>query len=119
MQYLDDNPSTQWLGYFNAYDWESLTFLEFKQFLLNLVADPANRRLFAYKRWEEARQRPDQKVAIFKAYLEELEGHLPEFPKEHQTNFLFIKLKPELKNKLLGMGKLPKLKEELLAVAII
>ena len=42
-----------------------------------------------------------------------------EFPEEYQTNFLLIKLKLELKNKLLSIKKLLKSREKLLAVAII
>ena len=119
MQYLDDHPSTQWLVYFNAHAAEGITFAQFERFLLDLVADPANRRLLAYERWEEARQKSDQKVATFKAYLEELEGHLPEFTEEHRVHILLAKLKPDLKNKLLSMGSIPKSREELLATAIM
>ena len=84
----------------------TFTFLE--KFLLDLVANPINCRLVAYKHWEAAKQRPDQKVLVFKAYLEELEAHLPPLDEDVRINFFLAKLKPELKEKILATGNIPK-----------
>ena len=118
MKSLEDDPNVQWYGYFSSHGLEGVTFDFFKKFLLNLVADPVNRRLAAYERWESARQR-DMKVSAFKASLEEIEAHLPPFSEEHRANFFLAKLKPELKNKILSTGNVPKLREEILAMAIM
>ena len=59
------------------------------------------------------------KVSAFKAYLEELEGHLPPFSEEHRANFFLAKLMPKLKNKILSTSNVPKLREEILAIAIM
>ena len=118
MTSLEDDPNTQWYGYFSTHSIDGITFKFFKQFLLDLVADPVNRRLAAYEKWEAARQR-DMKVSAFKAYLEELEGYLPPFSEEYRANFFLAKLMPELKNKILSTGNVPKLREEILAMAII
>ncbi len=118
MTSLEDDPSVQWYRYFETHGLDGVTFDFFKQFLLDLVADPVNRRLAAYEKWEAAKQR-DMKVSAFKAHLEELEGHLPPFTEEHRANFFLAKLRPELKNKILSTGNVPKLREEILAMAIM
>ena len=93
-----------------------MTFESFRQFLLNLFAD---RRLLACEKWDDARQRSDQKVSGFKAYLEELETWLPPLPEEFRADIFFAKLKPELKSRLLSTGHVQQQREEILAQAIM
>lgn len=120
MQSLEGDAATQWYQYWDASAAKAqITFDQFKQFMLDLVADPANRRLLAYERFEEAKQKPDQKVTHFKAYLEDIEAQLPQFPEEIRANMFLAKLKPDLKNKILSTGNVPKLREEILAQAIM
>ena len=38
---------------------------------------------------------------------------------EYRANFFLAKLRPELKNKILSTSNIPKLREEILAIAII
>ena len=96
-----------------------VTFAFFEKFLLDLVADPINRHLGAYECWEAAKQRLDQKVSVFKAYLEELKAHLPPSNQDVRANFFLAKLKPELKEKILATGNVPKQWEKILAQAIM
>ena len=119
MQSLEGDPNTQWYGYFQAHRLNVITFEFFKSFLLDLIANPVNRRLLAYEKWEAAKQRQNQKVSVFKAYLEELEAHLPPFAEEHRANIFLAKLRPELKNKILSTDNVPKQREEILAMAIM
>ena len=121
MQSLQGDASTQWYHYFESKgnSLEGVTFEYFKDFLLNLVNDPVNRRLLAWERWSDAKQKTDQKVANFKGYLEDLEAHLPEFSEEQKANLFFAKLKPDLKTKILSTGNVPTKREELLAQAIM
>lgn len=119
MQSLEGDPATQWYQYFGAHDVAQITFAKFKEFLLDLVADPVNRRLAAYERWEEAKQRADQKVSVFKAALEDIEAQLPPFSEEHRANFFLAKLRPALKDKILSTGNVPRQREEILAQAIM
>ena len=119
MQSLKSNASTQWHSYFDTHDMNYVTFAFFEKFLLCLVADPINRRLDAYERWEAAKQQPDQKVSVFKVYLEELEAHLPPLDEDVRAKFFLAKLKPELKEKILATGNVPKQREEILAQAIM
>lgn len=59
MQLLESDASTQWHSYFHTHDMNYVTFAFFEKFLLDLVANPINRRLGVYERWEAAKQRPD------------------------------------------------------------
>ena len=120
MQSLEGDPAVQW---YQHVDGGALlpekTYAGFMAFLLDLVADPINRRLLAYERWEEAKQRPDQKVLAFKAHLEELEAQLPEFSQEHKAMIFLAKLKQDLKSKILSTGSVPRSREDILALAIM
>ena len=109
MQSLEGDPNTQWYEYFQAHrSLKGVTFEFFKLFLLDLIADPVNRRLLVYEKWKATKQRQDQKVLVFKAYLKELEAHLHPFAEEQRANIFLVKLRPELKNKILSTGNVPK-----------
>ena len=120
MPSLDGDPQIQWFQHTNeGSELAGTTFEDFKQFLLNLVSDPVNRRLLAYERFESARQLPNQKVSVFKAYLEETESHLPEFTEAHRANLFLAKLNAELKSKILSTGEAASTREGILAKAIM
>ena len=59
------------------------------------------------------------KVLIFKTHLEKLKDYLSSFEKKHKTNFFFIKLKSELKNKILNIDNILKLRKKILIMIII
>ena len=80
---------------------DQIIYLKFKQFLLDLVIDSVNRRLIAYKKFNAAHQKIDQKVSVFKAYLEKIEKELPLFDEYHRVMLFLAKLISVLKNKLL------------------
>ena len=120
MESLEGDPANQWSTHTDdGQALEGVTYDDFKGFLLNLVADPANRRLQAYERWMKAEQKPNQRVTVFKTYLEELEGHMPILSETHRANFFLAKLKPDLKNLILRTGNVPEVREEILAIAIM
>ena len=119
MDSLEGDPNAQWYTRFRAIGLDNISFDYFRRFLLDLVADPASRRLLAYEKWDSAKQRTDQKVSAFKAYLEEAESHLPPFSEEHRAQFFLTKLRPELKNKILSTGQVAQSREELFAQAIM
>lgn len=119
MQSLGGDAATQWRQEFKKEKVDTYTFDYFKTFLLNLVADPENRRLLAHERFNSARQAKDQKVSVFKAYLEELESHLEPMPEQFRASIFLTKIRPELKDKILGTGRVPSTREEILALAIM
>ena len=59
------------------------------------------------------------KVSTFKTHLEKLENHLSSFEKKHKTNFFFAKFRSELKNKILNINNVFKLRKEILIIIII
>ena len=59
------------------------------------------------------------KISIFKTHFEKLENYLLSFKKEYKTIFFFAKLKLKLKNKILNIDNVFKLKKEILIIIII
>ena len=59
------------------------------------------------------------KISIFKTHLEKFESYLSSFEKKHKTNFFFIKLKLKLKNKILNINNILKLRKKILIIIII
>ena len=59
------------------------------------------------------------KVSTFKTHLEKLENYLSSFKKKYKTNIFFIKLRSKLKNKILNINNVFKLREEILIIIII
>ncbi len=119
MQSLEGDAAAQWRQRFKKEEVDTYTFDYFRNFLLDLVADPVNRRLLAHERWNSARQAKDQKVSVFKAYLEELESHLDPMPEKFKADMFLTKIRSELKDKILGTGRVPTTREDILALAIM
>ena len=59
------------------------------------------------------------KISIFKTHLEKLENYLLLFEKKHKADFFFVKLKSKLKNKILNVNNVFKLREKILIIIII
>ena len=125
MQSLEGDSAIQWYQHnTDAADvdgslYKSRIYDEFQKFLLNLIANSANRRLQAYERWEKARQRNDQKMIVFKTYLKNLKSYLSDFSEVHRVNIFLAKLKPELKNKLLSTDNVSENRKAILAQTIM
>ena len=116
---LEGDLATQQYIKFERINLEDVNFSDFKRFLLNLIIDPTNRYLLAYKKQKKTRQKSNQKVTVFKTYLEEVEAHLPPISKKYRANFFLAKLQPRLKDRILSTSNISKLREEILAIAII
>ena len=59
------------------------------------------------------------KVLIFKIHLEKFKNHLSSFEKKHKANFFFVKFKSKLKNKILNINNIFKLRKKILIIIII
>ena len=59
------------------------------------------------------------KVSIFKTHLEKLKNHLLSFKKKHKANFFLVKFRSKLKNKILNIDNVFKLRKEILIMIII
>ena len=59
------------------------------------------------------------KVSIFKTHLEKFKNYLSSFEKKYKTNFFFAKFRLKLKNKILNINNVLKLREKILIIIII
>ena len=59
------------------------------------------------------------KILIFKTHFEKFESYLLSFEEKYKTNFFFIKFKSKLKNKILNINNVFKLREEILIMIIM
>ena len=59
------------------------------------------------------------KISIFKTHLEKFENYLSSFKKKYKTNFFFIKFKSKLKNKILNINNIFKLRKKILIIIIM
>ena len=59
------------------------------------------------------------KILIFKIHFKKLENYLSLFRKKYNTNFFFVKFKLELKNKILNINNIFKLRKKILIKIII
>ena len=60
MQFLKDDSTVQWYQHVNENALLSKKFYaKFMTFLLDLITDSINRRLFVYERWKEIKQKSD------------------------------------------------------------
>ncbi len=120
MLFLKNDVATQWYSRTsNGAKLKSETFEEFKEFLLNLIANSINRRLLVYERWKNARQKLDQKIIAFKKYLDELKIYLLSLLEKHRIYIFLIKLKSNLKVKILDINNVLNTRDELLAIIIM
>jgi two-component sensor histidine kinase len=99
MQYLEGDPKELWYAHFER-SFEACertpTWEYYKQYLLDLLADPVNRSLEAATAHSQALQRKDQTVRSFATYLEVLEDQLTPYTEVQRVQHLFTKLRPEL-----------------------
>ena len=73
MQFLKDDSVVQWYQHVNENVLLSKkTYAKFMTFLFNLITNFINRRLLAYKRWKEIKQKFNQKMFAFKMHLKKL-----------------------------------------------
>ena len=59
------------------------------------------------------------KISIFKTHFEKFKDYLSSFEKKHKANFFLIKFKSKLKNKILNIDNIFKLKKKILIMIII
>ena len=116
---LRGDPKEMWYNYEETHPVHTLTWDDFKTFLLNRIEDPVNRSLEAVQRYEDAHQLQSQTVQQFNAYLEGVEAQLssPYTEPQRVTQF-FAKIRPELQIQITNVGTdLPNTKGALLALA--
>ena len=77
-----------------------------------------NRDLNVFQEYERAKQRQDQTVQQFNAYLLSLESQLPSYIEEQRVATLYAKLCANIRSAIVASGVVPKQRAELLSLAI-
>ena len=120
MKSFRSDSTIQWFQHINNdHNLKNIIFVDFEQFLLDLMIDSTNRRLLVYERWIDAMQKSNQKIFAFKTYLKKIKNHMLSFVEMHRANFLLIKLKNDLKNKILNTREMSHTREEILVKTIM
>lgn len=118
MQFLEGEPKEAWYRHVELVGWDNLPSWEsFKEFLLDLVDDPANRQQSAMQKFMDSRQGPAQSAQAFHAYLSQLESQLLPYTEYQNTYHYFTKLREDLRIALTNYGDLPGTREKMVARA--
>lgn len=117
MRFMDTNPKSSWREHAKHMTPASTTWEYFDKFLLDRIEDPENRHLGISRRYHEAKQLPDQKVADFGNYLDGLEKHLEPQTERGLRDSLLNKLRKDLYNKLVAQPNIPETRNALIALA--
>ena len=120
MKFLKNDSINQWATHTNEeLALKEIIYDEFKKFLLNLVANSTNRRFLFYERWMKTEQKSNQRVTMFKIYLEKLKIHMLALSKNHRINFFLVKLKSNFKNLILRIDNVSQMREKILVITIM
>ncbi len=111
-------PSTTWYRYSDVHGRLSISWKEFKKFLLNDLLPPSIRLCDVYKRYREAKQRSWQSVHSLIRYLEELETQMIPVPKNHQMSTILGALHPWIEAQVSNRLESPQSKSELIQLAL-
>ena len=118
-QYLRGSIYTAWTNHRKHFPAETMTWEEFSTFLLNRIEGKVIRDTNAVQRYDSARQRSNQSIASFDAYLEMLEDDLPEYTEQQKRDHLLAKMSAELRRHVLLHGAIPATRLELLERAML
>ena len=119
MQYLGGDPRELWYAHYeHAFEALATTpsWAYFKQYMLDLLADPINRSLDAATAHAQAMQRKDQSVRSFATYLEVIEEQLTPYTETQRVQHLFSKLRPELQRAVTNYHQIPATRDALIAL---
>ncbi len=84
-QYLRCKADTAWEKHLQSVDPATITWQSYKSFLADLVATPDVRQADSLARYNAAWKRPNQTVAAFVAYMDELNALLPNISDERHA----------------------------------
>ena len=85
--------------------------------MLDAVEDPVNRSLTVAKSYEDARQKGDQTVQSFAAYLATLEEQMEPYTPAQRIRHLLVKLRRTLCDDITIYHKVPTTRDELISLA--
>ena len=98
---------------------DQMIYLKLEQFLLNFVIDSINRRFIVYKKFDAVDQKIDQKINVFKIYLEKIKIKMLSFNEYYKIMLFLIKLISILRNELFIIKNVSNIKKVILFKIII
>ncbi len=98
---------------------QSKILAKFREFLLNLIIDSINCCFLIYENKINARQKLNQKIIVFKNYLNKLKIYLLSLSKKYKIYIFLAKLKSKLKSKILNIDNISNMREKLLTIVIM
>jgi hypothetical protein len=116
-QSLEGDPRESWYAHKRNIQLGDYTWADFLSYLLSLIGDPTNRLLLTGQDLEEAKQKPDQSVQNFANYLERLEEELGLLDSPNRWITFYTKLRPDLRASLAQVQSLPRVRNDLVALA--
>ena len=120
MKSFKDDSTIQWFQHINNdHNLKSIIFVDFEQFLFDLIIDSINCRLLVYEKWIDVMQKSNQKIFAFKIYLKNIKSYMFSFEKMHKVNFFLIKFKNDLKKKILNTKEMSHTREKILVKIIM
>jgi len=93
------------------------TFILFEGVLRDLVADPINEELDIQQRFTDAKQRRDQDIHSFNAYLQQLEAQMPKRTEVDRRDAFLTRIAPSIRNIIRNQAILPLTRDEAVALA--
>jgi hypothetical protein len=119
MDSLRGEPANIWFPYEkeNRVTEEGPTWEFYTQFLLDLVKDPANRKIDDAQEYADARQREGQSAQAFHSYLQTLEARLPPYTEEQLVINYFTKIDARTRKHFLDQPNLPVIRSALVQLA--
>ena len=115
---LEGIPSITWYRYAEIHGRLSISWGEFKKFLLDDLLPPFIRLRDVHKKYREAKQRPAQTVHGLVRYLEELEAQMVPVTEDHQMSTILGALHPWIEAQVSSRLESPKTKSELIQLAL-
>jgi hypothetical protein len=99
-QFLEGTLKEDWKRYEKGHGLDRISWEKFKELTLDWMDTPANRRIDAARKYEEANQ-GTLNVRSFANFLESLEDRLPSYTEEQRMTHLLAKLRPDLQRRIL------------------
>lgn len=109
-QFLEGEPAREFNAYWDRIDKAQggpppgFDFEAFHIFLKNLHTDPENRRRIAALQYTNAKQRHNQTIRKFAAYLDELEQEMEPYTETQRVDNLLTRLLPSVRQQLVNGG---------------
>lgn len=107
MQYLEGEPREAWYSHEDRIGEGNTTWLEYIEFLKNLIDDPVGRTIATAEQYHTAHQGTHQATYAFEAYLSSLENQLPRLSDEQRAQALLMRVRPEIRRGVMSYRDLP------------